>query len=262
LLPETATNIVLTSYARPFPGPILPRGDRWAVLILPGGGYMLTAEREGEPVALAFLQAGCQAFVLDYSVMPACYPQALLEASAAVAFLRANAARYGISKIAVCGFSAGGHLAGCLANSWSDPVLTEPLGLPAGSNRPDAVILSYPVITGLPPYGNGLSFENLLGAEPTEEAVRKLSLETGVSKRNPPAFLWHTCTDGTVPVEHTMLYAGALRAAGVPFELHLYPEGPHAMSLAVRDTSRGGDSVNEHVATWFGLCVQWLNGLK
>jgi len=261
LLPESGTSVSLTSYARPYPGPIVPRGDRWAVLILPGGGYALTAAREGEPVALAFLQAGCQAFVLDYSVMPARYPQALLEASAAVSFLRKNAGRYGITRIAVCGFSAGGHLAGCLANFWGDPELTEPLGLSAGSNRPDAVILCYPVITAAPPHGNRRLFQNLLDNQPLEGKLGRLSLETSVSSQNPPAFLWHTGTDATVPAEHTLLYANALRKAGVPFELHLYPEGPHAMSLAVRDTSRGEDSVNDHVATWFNLCIGWLNGL-
>ena len=120
----------LRVYARPEKG-LLADGDRWAVVICPGGGYGLTAPTEGEPVALAFLAAGVQAFVLDYSVAPDRWPQSFLEAASAVAWVRAHAADYGVApdRIAVCGFSAGGHLAGCVAGLWQHPVLREQLAL-------------------------------------------------------------------------------------------------------------------------------------
>ena len=43
-----------------------------AILVLPGGGYAFTSDREAEPVALQFLARGYSAFVLRYSVAPAC----------------------------------------------------------------------------------------------------------------------------------------------------------------------------------------------
>ena len=89
----------------------------------------------------------------------------------------------------------------------------------------------------------------------------QLSLESAVTGDTPPTFLWATVGDNTVPVENTMLYATALRRAGVPFELHLYGDGPHAMGLATAESVWRPDYVNPHAATWHGLCVEW-NGLR
>ena len=210
---------------------------------------------------LAFLAAGIQAFVLDYSVAPARHPAALMELAASVAWVRDHAKEYGIApdRVAVCGFSAGGHLAGCGANLWGRPVLA-PLGLPPERMRPDACILCYPVITSKPPYGSAACFENLLGEG--AQIPPELSLEDVVSRDTPPTFLWATVADGTVPVENTLLYAAALRRAGVPFELHLYEKGPHAMGLATAESAWRPDYVDPHAASWHGLCVEWLKGLK
>lgn len=247
----------LRVYARPEKG-LLADGDRWAVVICPGGGYGLTAPTEGEPVALAFLAAGVQAFVLDYSVAPDRWPQSFLEAASAVAWVRAHAADYGVApnRIAVCGFSAGGHLAGCVAGLWQHPVLREQLALVPEQVRPDAAILCYPVITAEGPYASQKSFANLLGeGMPIPE---ELSLEKQVTAEHPRTFLWATVSDGSVPVENTMSYAAALRAKGVPFELHLYADGPHAMGLATEETAWKPEYVNPHAASWHKLCVEWL----
>ncbi len=252
---------VLTTSVRPREDFLAEEGGRWGVIVLPGGGYHVLAKSEGEPVALAFLGAGVQAFLLEYSVAPARWPQALRETAAAVAYLRANAARYGLApdKIAVCGFSAGGHLAGCAANLWGCRAL-DVLGLRPEEMRPDAAILCYPVISADPALGHPLSFDRLLGEG--AQAPRELCLEQSVTKDNPPAFLWATVTDDTVPVENSMSYASALRKAGVPFELHLYGDGPHAMGLATPDSAWSAGFTNPHAATWHGLCVDWLKRLK
>ena len=251
----------LRAYLRPGKGFVADDGARWAVIICPGGGYGLVAPGEGEPVALAFLAAGMQAFVLDYSVAPARYPAALMELAASVAWVRDHAGEYGIApdRVAVCGFSAGGHLAGCGANLWGHPVLA-PLGLAPGHMRPDACVLCYPVITARPPYGSTVSFANLLGEG--AEAPPELSLEDMVTGDTPPTFLWATVTDNTVLVENTMMYAAALRRAGGPFELHLYGDGPHAMGLATAESAWKPEYVDPHAATWHALCVEWLKGLK
>lgn len=262
-LPQGKTDIRLTAYARPRSGLLADNGERWAVLILPGGGYFTTAETEAEPVALSFLASGVQAFVLDYSVEPDRWPQQFLEAAAALAFIRCNAEKYGVraDRIAVCGFSAGGHLAGCLCNLWADPLIGEALGLKPEEVRPDAAILSYPVITA-GAYGIADCLPRLTGKDPLPAELTKLSLETSVTEGNPPSFLWATVTDATVKVENTMLYAWALRAAGIPFELHLYGEGPHAMGICTTESAGNKRYVNAHSATWQPLAVEWLTKVK
>lgn len=251
---------VLKTYARPQEGFLAEQGGRWGVIILPGGGYGVTAKSEGEPVALAFLGAGMQAFLLEYSVAPARWPQQLLETAAAIAWLRAHGAEYGVApdRIAVCGFSAGGHLAGCAANLWDHPAIQETLGLTGEQARPNAAILSYPVIT-MGEFGSGVTRANLFGDAP---AAEETSLEHSVTQRNPPTFLWATYTDGSVPVENTLLYANALRAKNVPFELHIFNKGPHAMGLATGESAWQEDHTEIRASVWHPLCVSWLKGLK
>lgn len=251
---------VLNTYARPQEGFLAEEGGRWGVLILPGGGYGIVAPSEGEPVALAFLGAGVQAFVLKYSVAPVRWPQQLLETAAAIAYLRKNAKRYGISpdKIAVCGFSAGGHLAGCAANLWGHKVIEDTLGLTGEQARPDAAILSYPVIL-MKETGTNMTRDNLFGDAPL---VAETSLETSVTGRNPPTFLWATYTDGSVPVENTLTYANALRAKDVSFDLHIFHKGPHAMGIATPDSAWQVDHTDVRASEWHPLCVSWLKSLK
>ena len=209
--PETGLDI----YCRGRTGLLADDGARWAVLILPGGGYERIAPAEGEPVALAFLAAGIQAFVLSYSVLPALWPRQFLEGAAALAWMRANAPELGFrpDRVAVCGFSAGGHLAGCLAGGYAEPLLNERLGLTPEQVRPDAAILGYPVVH------EARYLDPLGGAE-------VLRPDRRVGPGYPPAFLWATVGDATVPVENTLDYAHALRARKVPFELHLFQDGP------------------------------------
>ena len=81
-----------------------------------------------------------------------------------------------------------------------------------------------------------------------------------VGPGHPPAFLWATVGDATVPVENTLDYARALRARQVPFELHLFQDGPHAMGLADRESARDEAHYNAHAAAWHPLCIDWLKG--
>ena len=253
-IPQSAAELV--SYARPASGCLAERDGRWGVIVVPGGGYRMLAPSESEPVALAFLSRGCQTFVLRYSLIPAKYPAQLLELAGAVAHLRQHREAYGLSHIAVCGLSAGGHLTGCLCNLWADPMLSGTLQAEAELFRPDAALLCYPVISADAPKRSPV-FERLLGADAGAE---KLSLEKSVTPDNPPTFLWATVGDPQVPVEHSLMYANALREAGVPFELHLFQNGPHAMSTATSESSRDASRVSAHVAHWTELAVEWLDG--
>lgn len=254
------SDAVLKTYARPQEGFLAENGGRWGVIILPGGGYQVNAKSEGEPTALAFLNAGVQAFLLEYSVAPVRWPQQLLETASAIAWLRANAAKYGVDphKIAVCGFSAGGHLAGCAANLWNHAVIGETLRLTGEQARPDAAILSYPVIT-MGEFGSQMTRSNLFGENPV---VEETSLENSLTERNPPTFLWATYTDGSVPVENSLMYANALRAHNVPFEMHIFNQGPHAMGIATGESAWQEDHTDIRASEWHPLCVSWLKSLK
>ena len=242
---------------------------RAAVLICPGGGYGFVSPRESEPVALQFNAAGYHAFVLHYSVAPRRYPLALLDVSKALCVLRKRADAYMIhpGRMALCGFSAGAHLAASLGIYWDNPLsLNAPggtstlKGIEPGLNRPDALILGYPVISA-GPFAHRGSFENLLGPKADPQALEEVSLELHVNEKTPPTFLWHTYADEAVPLENSLLFAGALRRAGVPFEYHVYPEGVHGLSLATEETSVEGREPDPHVSSWMYLCVEWLGEL-
>ncbi len=221
--------------------PYLHKGEvaRPAVIVVPGGGYSLVSASEGEMVAKRFYDAGYQAFVLTYTTnmfrLKPLEMQPLRDISRAVRYLRKNAAELHVdsSRVCCCGFSAGAHLVGSLAVHYADECLsTEPDA--EISNRPDAVVLCYPVITA----GESAhkdSFTCLFGENPTPEQLAWASLENHVTPQTPPAFLWQTFTDELVPVDNSILFAKSCRAQGVRCELHLFMEGQHGMSLANAD---------------------------
>lgn len=261
-LPKTDSDITLTAYARPSTHAKADNGERWAVLVLPGGGYEMLAPSEGEPVALAFLAQGVQAFVLKYSTKPAQWPQQLLEAAAAVAFIRSHADKYGVrpDRIAVCGFSAGGHLAACLSTLFRLPGIQDVLKLTPEEVRPDAAILSYPV-TMPGGFGGDLTYKALLGENWKDVMPAELVLPESVTKENPPTFLWTTATDEAVPPENTLRFASALLSQGVPFETHVFSQGPHAMGLADSECAYDEAHLQPRAAEWHKLCCSWLKSL-
>lgn len=236
-------------------------GNKKAVLVCPGGGYRYVSKREGEVVALAFAAQGFNAFVLTYEVAPAVkHPQPLLDVSRAVCLIRENAETWhtDASRIAVCGFSAGGHLTASLGVFWNEPYIREMLGIREGMNKPNALILSYPVITSQADIAHRGSFYNLLGEDLDESDYSAMSLEKHVNKGTPPSFIWHTFDDGTVPVENSLLFAQSLRKWNIPFEMHIFPQGVHGISLSDERSATEPAHVNMHVAQWFGLCINWL----
>jgi acetyl esterase/lipase len=236
---------------------------RASVLICPGGGYAYTSDREAEPVAMRFLAAGFNAFILRYRTAPSRHPKPLLDLSRAMWIIRENADKWNLDpeKIAVCGFSAGGHLAASLGVFWNELYISEAIGMPEGINKPNGLILGYPVITS-GKYAHRGSFSNLLGRDATAEQKEGMSLELHVKNQVPPTFLWHTFHDLAVPVENSLLFAQALRQSGIPFELHIFPDGPHGLSLCDEETAvNNPDLINPHAANWMPLCIEWLKEL-
>ena len=223
-------------------------GSRGAVVVCPGGGYAMKADHEGAPIAEMLNKAGISAYVLDYRVAP-CHREApLSDASRAIRVVRSM----GYEKVAILGFSAGGHLTCSAATLYTagDPDAEDPVE--RLSSRPDAFVPCYAVVS-FGTFTHGGSRQNLLGEEYMNvELVRRFSAELNVTIDTPPAFIWHTMDDNAVPVENSINLASALAHAHVPFEMHIYPHGPHGMGLAENA---------EDVRTWTDHVQGWLTRL-
>ena len=237
------------------------------ILVCPGGGYNHTSEREGEIVALQFNAMGYHAAVLDYSCAPAVFPTALLELTKAVAYLRANAQQWQIdpNRIAVLGFSAGGHLAASLGvfwnTEWFAKILREaPIHLTPEMIRPNALILAYPVITS-GEFAHRGSFDDLLGEERSKDEfwLEKMSLEKQDLSDVPPVFIWHTSFDQSVPLENSLLLFTELVKARKPVEYHVFPGDVHGISLADWRTWSAERAMDTPAVQWIGLVHTWLD---
>jgi acetyl esterase/lipase len=207
--------------------------SRPAILVLPGGGYTVCSDREAEPVAMAYAAEGYHAFVLRYSVGEnAKWPNPLNDAESALELIRANCSTWGIDpmKIAVIGFSAGGHLAAALSTM--------------GRIKPNAMILGYPCI---------LEEIGAILATPVPGLVDKVDSTT------PPTFLFATCDDSLVPVRNSLRFMDVLDQVRIPFEAHIFYSGQHGISLAKSHTSSGFiGNVNLNIAKWFDMSIEWL----
>lgn len=233
---------------------------RKAVIVCPGGAYVGTSDREAEAVALVFAAAGLAAFVLRYSCRPAVYPQALCELAEAIRLIRSQEREWGIdvNGVVPCGFSAGGHLCASIANRWNGPEVQRYLAGGPEAFRPDGVILGYPVIEWSD-HTHTDTFRFLLGDGFSEERANAVSWERQVGPQTAKAFIWHTANDSTVPVNNSLHYAAALAAQQIPFELHIYPDGVHGLSLANDVISNGDPNIlRPDCARWIEEAIRWV----
>lgn len=210
--------------------PDIPK--RPAVLVLPGGGYEYCSDREADPVAFSYMQAGYHAFVLRYTVGKEIeWPAPLLDYDKAMDLIIKHAAEWNLydDKIAVVGFSAGGHLAASAATM--------------AQHRPAAAILAYPVITG----------------ECAESYCEKApDVALAVDRDTCPCFLTASCSDTIVPIENTIAMINALEKNNISFESHIYSHGTHGFSVVNSGQSISSVEVTSRTNQWVENSISWL----
>jgi acetyl esterase/lipase len=238
---------------------------RPAIVVVPGGGYNYCSQRESSPVSLHFSLQGYQTFVLEYHCgEDSDYPSPLIDIALALAHIRAHAAEYDIdpNRIALLGFSAGGHLSALLGSLWHTPELSQLTHLEPPQFQPNALILGYPV-------ANLKAFSDLMAArnDPENKFGSMLQSYTPakdpmhlVNELIPPVFLFTTLEDDLILPEHTFTYAQRLLEAGISLEFHQFSEGGHGLGSA-DGLSNHGRSYPKRLGTWLELAVNWLNAV-
>jgi acetyl esterase/lipase len=288
---ENREDVKLTTYILNTPADMPAGVSRPAVLICPGGGYFNCSEAEGEPVAMKFVSMGYNAFVLEYStylegdelfpdfskemkVKDRClYPNNVREIGMAFRIIHQRADEWNIdgSRIAVCGFSAGAHNAAMYATRWQDDIVKGFMNEGDEVLRPAAAILCYTLTDNdskkenqdvMGPMSQGFFYKSdliFLGSEdPDDELLDAVSPARHVSAETPPTFIWATAADNLVPVQHSIIMAKSLADKKIPFELHIFEEGMHGLSLATQATALARSQIKSDASKWADLAGTWL----
>ena len=277
-------DVMLTAYILDYSPVIQFSAKRPGVLICPGGGYEHCSDREAEPVALKFATMGYHAFVLRYSVQNEnghsvedgsvikprlSHPAPVREIGMSFMLLHEHAEEWRLDteKIAICGFSAGGHNCAMYAVYWNTELVRGALGVSSSTLRPVAAILGYSLIdflllkedTDSGTWKDGMESVSFVGTpDPSDELLEQLSPARHLTSDTPPCFIWSTAEDGSVPVRHSLTMANACANANIPFELHIYEQGGHGLSLAEITTARSDKQINPTVADWIVHAREFL----
>ena len=241
---------------------------RTAVVVIPGGGYRCISGREGDPVARKFLGEGFVTFLLSYSIKEkAVQPRQIQDASLAIEHIRKHAEDYGIDpgKIIVCGFSAGGHLAASIGTLWDREYAKTSPDMEYGINRPNGMILCYPVINTQRDLAGSRIDKDVIYGDPETDMGAELSqldlqVKAGIT---PPAYIWTTFGDTLVPPQNSINLALAMQREGIPYELHVFNHGVHGLALATREVGKeNGEGIFPlDIATWIDEALRWTAAL-
>lgn len=224
-------NVTLTAYLQEVGGEFTNIVKRPAMLVLPGGGYQMCSDREADPVAMPYLKAGYQVFILRYSVKAdAVWPNPLNDYEQAMELIRSKAEEWNVfeDKVAVVGFSAGGHLAAAAATM--------------SKNRPNAAILGYAVTSA-----------DVKGCNPSAPDTI-----CAVDYHTCPCFLFATRTDNVVPIANSIKFMEALDEYGIAFESHIYSHGPHGFSTCDTSVQHKDTVISSRVPNWVADSISWL----
>ena len=204
--------------------------ERPAVMVIPGGGYLICSDMEAEIVTYPYLAAGFQAFVLRYSIGDhRTWPNPVEDYEQAMTTILEHAKEWKVipDKIAVIGFSAGGHLAACAATM--------------AKHRPAAAILGYAA----------LKREITDACQPGGIAPAPVDQ---VDAKTPPCFLMACRDDSVVPISNTLDFMSALDQYAITYECHIYPFGDHGFSTGeVAGPGRGCSRIPQWVPNSIGF---------
>jgi acetyl esterase/lipase len=222
------------------------------ILVLPGGGYEFTSERESWVVSRAFAENIYHEAIFFYREEKLTYPEIHLEAKSILESLKNHPL---IDKIYLIGFSAGGHFAILLSTLYYEYI--------------EKLIVCYPVVTANPRYAHMQSLKNLIGDAISTDLLEEVSLEKHIHPLFPPTFIMHTITDESVSVENSLMLIEALKANKVYQEAHFYPTGRHGVSIATKDVAFSDMDPNNfmdaygYINDWVRLAKQFLKrGVK
>ena len=222
-----------------------------AVVVMPGGGYINLAEHEGGLIAAQFNNMGFHAFVVHYRTAPNRFPAPQQDVLRAIRIIRANAKTWEVDpdKIAILGFSAGGHLCASCGTAADKVPFKKVDEIDEQPSAPNAMVLCYPVIDLCPEFGHVGSGNNLFGTEEITDEKIQWCCQNLVTENTPPAFIWHTAADAGVPVENSITFAKAMWSKKRKCELHIYPEGGHGLGIGYKVPN---------VSTWVELAGKFL----
>ncbi len=287
---EDRKDVTLTAYLLQDSPEIAMSGKRPAVIINPGGAYVILSDRETEPIAIRFAAMGFQTFVLRYSVMnnvdnkwpedvsklpearkEVLYPAPVLELGKAMLMVKEHAKEWSIDteKIGVCGFSAGGHNAAMYASMWPGKLLTENLHTTEEMLKPAFCIAGYPFIDWELQHNLEMDeitrnsykwmYIDYFGTpDPSAEKMRACSPNYLVNEKTVPTFIWNTATDNAVDPRHSLHLMEAMIAKNIPCEYHMFGDGPHGLALADESTKQNENDINDVVAKWVPLAEKWV----
>ncbi len=218
-----------------------------AVVVFPGGGYNVRAEHEGEDIAKFYNESGIHAFVVNYRLYPNMFPCALSDAQRAIKLIKARCEEYRVdeNRIFVIGFSAGGHLASCVATLEDYSKIGDEYDDVSPSVA--GAILSYAVTSAREE--DGLSECCAKLTDRSYEMIEKLTTYAQIDENTPPCFIWHTANDETVPLQHALKFAMGLKKHNIPLEMHIFPDGRHGLGLG---------KFYKDISKWPDLTVEWI----
>jgi acetyl esterase/lipase len=241
--------------------PIRPNGA--AIIVIPGGGYRHMAwDKEALDVAAWFAVRGVAGFALAYRLPQEGWQRGLdtplADAQRAVRVVRSRAREWGIdpTRIAVVGFSAGGHLAANLAAQHDRQIYPGRDVVDSLSARPDLAAPIYPAVlleqlaASLPPG------QSLFGKTTSASDLVRHSPHLLARADAPPHFLLHAEDDPLVSPEHSLALRSALKAKGVSVETHLHAKGGHGFGLRHTAGTSLGDWPQRLLA--FGRTTGWI----
>lgn len=249
--------------------PKKPNGQM--VIVCPGGGYKYVSSfNEGVYVAEWMLAKGITVAVVKYRMPNTHWEVPLTDVQNTFRYCRAHAAEWKVNQIGVMGFSAGGHLAACSSNLFTDEL-----------TRPDFSILVYPVITLHRPLTHNGTRANLIGKDDVWKDRNKLvdeyeeaqdmwndlkwifSLENQVNENTPPTYLVLCQDDKTVPAQNSLMYYNKLLECKVPAEIHIFPTGGHGWGFSAEKYVGKGNDKFAYARPYFEQTLsRWIDSVK